>query len=86
MENHVRFSYAFRNNKRGGYVRPVSGTVGLDADGTACSFPFRHSVEMTATLLSANLTIETPIIALDTVPVSFGFHPYFGIPGLPRDQ
>ena len=49
-------------------------------------FPFRHSVEMTATLLSDSLTIETAIIALDTVPVSFGFHPYFGIPGLPRDQ
>ncbi len=47
-------------------------------------FPFRHKVEMTATLSSDSLTIATAVMADDPVPVSFGFHPYFGIPGLPR--
>jgi aldose 1-epimerase len=49
-------------------------------------FPFRHKVEMTATLLPESLTIETAVIADDPVPVSFGFHPYFGIPNRPRAQ
>ena len=49
-------------------------------------FPFRHKVEMTATLHPDSLTIETTILADDLVPVSFGFHPYLGIPGLPRSE
>jgi aldose 1-epimerase len=49
-------------------------------------FPFRHKVEMTAMLLPESLTIETAVIAGDPVPVSFGFHPYFGIPNRPRAQ
>jgi len=49
-------------------------------------FPFRHKVEMTATLRADSLTIETAVIADDPVPVSFGFHPYFGIPGCPRAE
>src|SRR5262245_7995312 len=49
-------------------------------------FPFRHQVEMTATLRPDSLTIETAIRAGDPVPVSFGFHPYFGLPHLPRAQ
>ena len=49
-------------------------------------FPFRHKVEMTATLRPDSLTIETRILADDLVPVSFGFHPYLGIPRLPRKQ
>jgi aldose 1-epimerase len=49
-------------------------------------FPFRHKVELTATLRPDNLTIETTILAEDLLPVSFGFHPYFGITSVPRDK
>jgi galactose mutarotase-like enzyme len=49
-------------------------------------FPYRHRVELTATLSPGGLTIETVIRATDPVPASFGFHPFFGIPRLPRDQ
>ena len=49
-------------------------------------FPFRHKVEMTATLRPDSLTIQTAVIADDPVPVSFGFHPYFGIPRCPRAE
>jgi aldose 1-epimerase len=49
-------------------------------------FPFRHRLEMTLTLRPDGLTAETTLVAGSDgpVPVSFGFHPYFGIPGLPR--
>jgi aldose 1-epimerase len=49
-------------------------------------FPFRHCLEMAATLRADGLTIETTITADELLPVSFGFHPYFGIPGLPRGE
>jgi len=49
-------------------------------------FPFRHRVELTATLRPDSLRIETTILAEDLLPVSFGFHPYFGIASLPRDK
>jgi aldose 1-epimerase len=51
-------------------------------------FPFCHRLEMAATLRSDGLTIETTLVASSEgpVPVSFGFHPYFGLPDLPRTQ
>jgi aldose 1-epimerase len=49
-------------------------------------FPYRHRIELAATLCPDSLTLETTLVAgLDgPVPVSFGFHPYLGLPGLPR--
>jgi galactose mutarotase-like enzyme len=51
-------------------------------------FPFRHEVEMRASLDDAGVTIETTVHAnaAEDVPVSFGFHPYIGLPGLARAQ
>jgi aldose 1-epimerase len=51
-------------------------------------FPFRHRLEMTVTLGSDCLMLETTLIAAtdNHVPVSFGFHPYVGIPNLPRTE
>ncbi|WP_187770654.1 aldose 1-epimerase [Cognatilysobacter lacus] len=51
-------------------------------------FPFEHEVEMTATLDGLGLTIETAVLATagTRVPVSFGFHPYIGLPGMHREQ
>ncbi len=51
-------------------------------------FPFRHRLEMDVTLQADGLTVETTLVAGrdDAVPVSFGFHPYIGIPDLPRAQ
>jgi aldose 1-epimerase len=44
-------------------------------------FPFRHQVELTATMGTNSLTLETVVSSAgDPMPVSFGFHPYFGIP------
>ena len=51
-------------------------------------FPFAHALEMVASLDPDGLTLVTTLVALDTVPVpvSFGFHPYVGLPGLARDE
>jgi aldose 1-epimerase len=49
-------------------------------------FPFRHRIELTAIIRSDGLTLETTLVAGSDgpVPLSFGFHPYFRLPGLPR--
>ena len=49
-------------------------------------FPFRHRIELTATLDAEGLCLDSVLSAAPQgpVPVSFGFHPYFGIAGLPR--
>ncbi|HSO74995.1 MAG TPA: aldose 1-epimerase [Blastocatellia bacterium] len=51
-------------------------------------FPFRHRIEITATLRPDGLVLETRLSASPDgpVPVSFGFHPYFGLPDLPRAE
>jgi aldose 1-epimerase len=51
-------------------------------------FPFRHRLEMAVALRSDRLTVETTLVAgpEGPVPVSFGFHPYFGLSELPRAQ
>jgi galactose mutarotase-like enzyme len=49
-------------------------------------FPFKHAVEMTVSLEPKSLTIETTVLAEELMPVSFGFHPYFGLPKTPRSQ
>lgn len=51
-------------------------------------FPFPHRLELAVMLLPDVLTLETTLVASPEgpVPVSFGFHPYFGIPGCARAQ
>ena len=49
-------------------------------------FPFEHRLEMTVSVDEAGVTIQTTLLAGENgaVPVSFGFHPYFRIPGVAR--
>ena len=49
-------------------------------------FPFPHRLELAATLGADGLLLETTLFAGPEcpVPVSFGFHPYLGIPGVAR--
>ena len=51
-------------------------------------FPFPHTLLFQALLLPEALTIALTLTAdaEGPVPVSFGFHPYFGIPGTPRAE
>jgi galactose mutarotase-like enzyme len=52
------------------------------------AFPFPHSLQLLVRVGDAELSIETSVVADrdEAVPVSFGYHPYFRLPGLPRDQ
>ena len=52
------------------------------------AFPFPHAVEQRVTLEPAGLRIETMLAATGhvAVPVSFGFHPYFTLPGANRED
>jgi aldose 1-epimerase len=49
-------------------------------------FPFRHRLELAATIRPDGLTLETTLVASSEgpVPVSFGFHPYLALPEISR--
>lgn len=51
-------------------------------------FPFAHTVEMTYRLANGVLEVETVLEnqASEPMPVGVGFHPYFQVPDVPRDQ
>lgn len=51
-------------------------------------FPYPHRLRMRAALAPDALSVETVLEPTGdgSVPVSFGFHPYIAIPGLPRQQ
>jgi galactose mutarotase-like enzyme len=50
-------------------------------------FPFDHRLEVAAELSETTLTLTTTITAGDrAVPVSFGYHPFFQLPGVPRAE
>jgi len=66
----------------------VAARLDWASDDRLAIFPFRHRVELTATLDPAGLELETVLVAGEDgpVPVSFGFHPYLGLPGLARSR
>jgi galactose mutarotase-like enzyme len=61
--------------------------AGKDVRGLA-EFPFDHRVEVAAELAGARLTLTTTVTPLGDrpVPLSFGHHPYFVLPGVPRAE
>ncbi|MDT5296892.1 MAG: aldose 1-epimerase [Mycobacterium sp.] len=52
------------------------------------SFPFPHVLTQDITLADRTLTIETTVMPTTaaSVPLCFGYHPYFTIPGVPRED
>ena len=82
------------------YWQIASLTGGGDAAAVTCrlefwrypdymaQFPFAHAYEMTYRLRDGVLEIETVVenLSTDTMPVSVAYHPYFTLPGVPRDQ
>jgi aldose 1-epimerase len=52
------------------------------------AFPFPHLVEIEATLIEGSLEVQTSVTATGkvAVPISFGFHPYLALPGVPRAE
>ena len=52
------------------------------------AFPFPHELQLEARLSGGELTIGTVLrpTGVAPVPVSFGFHPYLTLPGVPRGE
>jgi aldose 1-epimerase len=75
-------------------VEPTSGTDQVAARLAWTSeellelFPFRHHVLFEAAASAGELTLTTTVEATgdDPVPVSFGYHPYTGVPGIDRES
>jgi aldose 1-epimerase len=71
-------------------AKPDRFTAQLDWDrmDLLAVFPFPHHVQVAGQIASDSLTLKTTILADagSPVPISFGFHPYFGIPAVPREQ
>jgi aldose 1-epimerase len=61
--------------------------AGRDVTGLA-EFPFDHRVEVAAELSGSRLTLTTTVTPLGDrpVPIAFGHHPYFVLPGVPRAE
>jgi aldose 1-epimerase len=79
--------------RRGWEVVDVSGTslrsrFSFDTPELLAAFPFPHDLEIAAVLSAGALTISTTLIPTSdqAVPVAFGWHPYFTLPGIDRDH
>ena len=57
-------------------------------EGLLRAFPFPHEIAIEVTLAGRALTIATTVEATGEVPVpiSFGYHPYFQLPGVDRSD
>jgi aldose 1-epimerase len=51
-------------------------------------WPFAHEYEMTYQLRQGELEVKVTVsnLSTDAMPIALGFHPYYQIPGVPRDQ
>ena len=56
--------------------------------GRAAQFPFAHTTEMTYRLKGGVLEVQTSIAneSSEAMPVMIGYHTYYQVPGVPRDQ
>jgi galactose mutarotase-like enzyme len=61
--------------------------AGREVAGLA-EFPFDHRVEVAAELAGPRLTLTTTVTPTGSraVPIAFGHHPYFVLPGVPRAE
>ncbi len=51
-------------------------------------FPFAYAIEMTYRLSEGVLEVHTVVenLSTDTMPLSLGYHTYYQLPGVPRDE
>lgn len=51
-------------------------------------WPFAHEYEMTYRLADGTLEVKTTVsnLSAEAMPIAIGFHPYYQIPDVPRDQ
>jgi aldose 1-epimerase len=56
--------------------------------GFMAQWPFAHEYEMTYRLADGELEVKTTVrnLSLESMPLAIGYHPYYRIPDVPRDQ
>jgi aldose 1-epimerase len=56
--------------------------------GLIAQWPFAHEYEMTYRLTDGALEVRTTVsnLSAEAMPLAIGFHPYYRIPDIPRDQ
>jgi len=66
----------------------LTAAMDYDTDDLLAVFPFPHLLTQRITLADRALTIATTVEPTTGVPVPlcFGYHPYFTIPGVPRTE
>jgi aldose 1-epimerase len=66
---------------------PTRLAAGRDLAGVP-EFPFAHRLDAVAELADGRLTLTTTLAATGarSVPVAFGYHPFFRLPGVPRAE
>jgi galactose mutarotase-like enzyme len=86
LEEHGLPLHGLRDAVRGWEVRERSPSRLAAGRGyCAAGFPFPHDIEVRARLDGATLTLATTLTAGERpVPVSFGYHPFLRLPGVPR--
>lgn len=63
-------------------------TLSFDRPELMLAFPYPHDLEVEVTLTPAELAIRTTVrpTGVIAVPLSFGYHPYLTLPGIPRAE
>jgi aldose 1-epimerase len=88
LEEHELPLHGLRAAVSGWETEHAGGTrlvAGRDVD--LPGFPFPHRVRVEAELSPTTLTLTTTIAAGERpVPVTFGYHPFFRLPGVPRAE
>lgn len=65
----------------------LTATVDFSTPELLAAFPFAHVLTQRITLADRTLTIATTVDPAGApVPLCFGYHPYFTIPGVPRAE
>lgn len=65
----------------------LTATIDFNTPELLAAFPFPHVLTQRITLAARTLTIATTVDpGAGPVPLCFGYHPYFTIPGVPRDE
>jgi aldose 1-epimerase len=72
----------------GGGSAGVTARLRFEAAELLAAFPFPHEIEVCATVTGRTLSVSTEVAATSeqAVPVSFGWHPYFHLAGVPRGE
>src|SRR5436190_6731421 len=66
----------------------LAATLDYDDGDLLAAFPFAHRLELGVRLRGSTLEVRTAVVATgrERVPLAFGFHPYFRLPGVARED